>query len=89
MLTMWILFILYFAMYAVKIGPLWMVLSGWSVGLAIYLLVKNSLPSPKYIVISVGLALVAALSYFGYFHGLSIPATQTGFGVRNDKPQHC
>ena len=78
MLTMWILFILFFAMYALKIGPLWMVLSVWSVGLAIYLLVKNRLPSPKYIIISVGLALVAAVSYFGYFHGLSMQMLITG-----------
>ncbi len=55
-----------------------MVLSVWSVGLAIFLLVKNRLPSPKYIVISVGLALVAAVSYFGYFHGLSMQMLITG-----------
>ena len=53
MILMWIFFTLFFAVYMFKMFPLWLVLSVWSLGLAVFLLIKNKLPSLKYIIISV------------------------------------
>lgn len=78
MIVMWILFALFFAVYALKIFPLWLVLSVWSIGLSIFLLIKNKLPSLKYIIISVILAFIAGISYFGYFHSFNLQMIITG-----------
>lgn len=75
MISMWICFALFFVVYAIKLCNLWIVLTAWSVGLSIYLLIKNKLPSAKYIIIAVLLALVASLSYFalGFRFYLQMP----------------
>ncbi|MCQ2582265.1 MAG: hypothetical protein MJ160_00015 [Treponema sp.] len=75
MISMWICFALFFVVYAIKLCNLWIVLMAWSAGLSIYLLIKNKLPSAKYIIIAVLLALVASLSYFalGFRFYLQMP----------------
>lgn len=66
MISMWISFALFFLMYATKICNLWVVLTAWSVGLSIYLLIKNKLPSKNYIILSIILAVIVTVSYLGY-----------------------
>ena len=78
MIVMWILFALFFAVYVLKIFPLWLVLSVWATGLSIFLLIKNKLPSLKYIIISVILAFIAGISYFGYFYKFNLQMIITG-----------
>ena len=57
---------------------LWVIINAWSVGLSIYLLVKNKLPSVKYIIISVILSVIAASSYLGYFFKFSMQIPISG-----------
>ena len=78
MILMWIFFALFFAVYMFKMFPLWLVLSVWSMGLSIFLLIKNKFPSLKYIIISVILAFIAGISYFGYFHKFNLQMIITG-----------
>ena len=78
MILMWILFALFFVVYVLKMFPLWLVLSVWSIGLSIFLLIKNKLPSMKYIIISVILAFVAGISYLGYFYKFNFQMLLTG-----------
>lgn len=77
MLSIWITFAVFFALYATKMISLWVVLTAWSTGLSIYLLIKNRLPSKKYIILSIILAAIASAAYLAYafkFH-LQIPIT--------------
>ena len=78
MIAMWICFGLFFVIYAFKIISLWLVLTVWSIGLSIFLLIKNKLPSLKYIIISVILAFLAGISYYGYAHTFMIQMLITG-----------
>lgn len=75
MISMWICFALFFVIYVLKICNLWIVLTAWAVGISIYLLIKNKLPSVKYIIVAVLLALAASLSYFalGFHFYLQMP----------------
>ncbi len=63
---MWIIFVLFFFIYATKMCTLWVVLTAWSAGVSIYLLIKNNLPSKKYVILSILLAIVVAMCYLGY-----------------------
>ena len=78
MILMWIIFALFVAVYVQNIFPLWLVLSVWSIGLSVFILIKKKFPSLKYVIISVVLALVASISYLGYFNGFSIQMVLTG-----------
>lgn len=78
MVSTWIIFALFFVIYATKMCSLWVVLTVWTVGLSIFLLAKNKLPSVKYIIISICLALVSSLSYFAYSKGFVLQMPLTG-----------
>ena len=66
MIVLWIIFALFFVSYAIGFPALWLMLTAWSVGLSVYLLIKSKLPSPAYILISIAFAIIVALSYLGY-----------------------
>lgn len=66
MVSLWIVFAIFAFNYIAKIISIWAVLTAWSLGLSIYLLIKNKFPSIRYIIISFVLALIVALSYLGY-----------------------
>lgn len=78
MISIWISFAVFFVIYATKMCSLWVVLTAWTAGLSIFLLVKNKLPSIKYIIISICLALVSSLSYLAYSKGFVLQMPLTG-----------
>jgi len=68
-------FLVYFFCYmAIEIN-LGVLLSIWSVALAIYLLVKNKLPSIKYIFIALVFAVLVSISYLGLNMGTTVVLT--------------
>ena len=76
-ISIWITFAIFFGIYVTKMFNLWLVLIAWTTGLSIYLLIKNKLPSEKYIILSITLAAIASAAYLGYafkFY-LQIPIT--------------
>ena len=64
-ISLWIVFLIYFFCYMVIEINLGVLLSIWSVALAIYLLAKNKLPSIKYIFIAFIFAILVSISYLG------------------------
>ncbi len=65
----WICFIILLAFRLILKGdnsPYWLVLALISSGLSIFLLLKNKLPSRKYIIISVVFAILSMVAYLGY-----------------------
>ena len=74
-ISLWMVFLVYFFCYmAIEIN-LGVLLSIWSVALAIYLLVKNKLPSIKYIFIALVFAVLVSISYLGLNMGTTVVLT--------------
>lgn len=68
---LWVIFALFAFVYITKMMSLWPVLSAWSLMLAIYLLIKNKLPSKNRVLLSVLLAVLVSVSYIGLSSGFS------------------
>ncbi len=88
--VLWILFAVFVFMRIAVSVSYWQVLSVIACILAVVLLIKCHMPSAKYIVISIVLALAATLAYLGYqrdpgvlLYGLTagIPTLLTSFAV--------
>ena len=92
-IVLWICFILLLACRLVLKGgnfPYWSVLAAITSGLSIFLIVKNKLPSKKYVIISIVFAILSTLAYLGYqqnpfilIYGLraGIPTLLSSFAV--------
>lgn len=63
LIILWLIFFLFAAAYFFINKQFFQLLSVWSAGFAIFLLIKNKLPSVKYIIISVCFALAVSLCY--------------------------
>ena len=63
LIILWLIFLLFAAAYFFVEQQFFQLLSVWATGLAIFLLVRNKLPSAKYIIISVCFALAVSLCY--------------------------
>ena len=63
MLLLWLVFAFFSAAYFLVEKQFFQLLSLWGSGLAIYLLIKNKLPSAKYVIISICFALAVSLCY--------------------------
>lgn len=70
--SLWILFLLYFFCYMGVEISMWVPLNIWSTGLAIYLLIKNKLPSKKCIAISAIFAVLVSIAYIGLNMGIGV-----------------
>lgn len=64
-ILLWIIYGLYFFCYMTMEIEMWVLLSIWTAGLAIYLLIKEKLPSRKRIIISFALAIAVSVAYLG------------------------
>ena len=65
LIPLWIVFVVYlFCSMAMQIS-LSMLLSIWSLGLSVYLLIKNKLPSKKSIIISIVFGLFSSIALLG------------------------
>lgn len=82
-ITLWLMCLLYFGCCLVKEIDVWMVLSIWSTGLSIYLLIKLKLPSKKWAVWSVVLAGLVSVAYPGIQPDIRVFAMN---GVMNGIP---
>ena len=92
-IVLWICFILLLACRLVLKGgnfPYWSVLAAITSCLSIFLIVKNKLPSKKYVIISVVFSILSTLAYLGYqqdpfilIYGLraGIPTLLSSFAV--------
>ena len=92
-IVLWICFILLLACRLVLKGgnfPYWSVLAAITSGLSIFLIVKNKLPSKKYVILSIVFAILSTLAYLGYqqnpfilIYGLraGIPTLLSSFAV--------
>lgn len=70
--SLWIMFLMYFFCYMTMEIELGVLLSVWTSGLAIYLIIKNKLPSKKRVIISVVLAILVSVAYLGLNMGKSV-----------------
>lgn len=70
-ISLWAMFFVYFFCYMAMEIEMWVLLSIWSIGLSIYLLLKMKLPSKKGIIISVVLTVLVSIAYLGVQMGLN------------------
>lgn len=71
---LWISFLLFFLCYLAVEIQLGVLLSIWTTGLSIYLLIKNKLPSLKNILLSILLAALVSISFIGMGAGIGTVA---------------
>ncbi|MBQ9136192.1 MAG: hypothetical protein IJX66_08895 [Lachnospiraceae bacterium] len=74
-ISLWIPFLLYFFCYMTMEVELGVLLSIWTTGLAIYLLIKNKLPSKKEILLSIVFAVLVSVAYLGLGRGVGVVLT--------------
>lgn len=64
-ILLWVIFLVYFFCCMTMKMSYWVLLSVWSVGLAVYILIKLKLPSKKGITASIVFALLVSVAYLG------------------------
>lgn len=77
MLILWLVFAFFSAAFFLVEKQFFQLLSLWGSGLAIYLLIKNKLPSAKYVIISICFALAVSLCYLAISFNLGTFIFQT------------
>lgn len=82
-IPLWIMFLVFgFCCAAIKMD-LWILLSAWTIGLSVFLLIRMKLPSKKSIIISAVMAVLVMIAYLGIHWVISM--TFDG-PVRSDIP---
>lgn len=78
LLPLWLPFLLLLFCYLAVDIQLWVLLSLWSTGLAVHLLLRSRLPSRRGILLSLLFAVLTALSYLGFYPGFSLSMLLAG-----------
>ena len=78
LLPLWVPFFLLLLCYLAAEIQLWVLLSLWSTGLAVHLLLRSRLPSRRGILLSLLFAVLTALSYLGFYPGFSLSMLLAG-----------
>lgn len=71
-IILWAIFFIYFFCYMTMEIDLRVLLSIWSIGLSVYILIKIKLPSKKRIITSVLFAALVSIAYLGIQMGINV-----------------